>query len=79
MQYEIANHAGTPDPETIERVLHAIDTAALVDRDPFTGSLRVSSVVAADEMLAMLRHEGFDIAPSHVTRFASQCCGGCGG
>lgn len=79
MQYEISNHAHVPEAETIEHLLHAIDTAALVDRDPATGGVRVSSVVALEELVAVLRDAGFDLVPADITRVASQCCGGCGG
>ena len=79
MQYEISRHANAPDPESLERMLHSIDSGALVDRDLASGGLRVSSIVPADELAEMLRDAGFEISPSHFVRLASQCCGGCGG
>jgi hypothetical protein len=79
MQYEISHHAVAPDPESLESLLHAIDTGALVDRDPQTGGLRISSVAAADEVIEVLRRAGFEVSPSQLTRLPSQCCGGCGG
>ena len=79
MEYTLAPNAGVPDPESLERLLHAIDTAALVDHDPLTGTLRISSIAAAGEVIDLLHEAGCELAPSQLVRLPSTCCGGCGG
>lgn len=79
MQYALRGQASAPDPATFEQWLHRLDTAALVDRDPVTGDLRVSSVVSESELFELLRGEGFEVRLSEIARLPSECCGGCGG
>ena len=79
MEYAVSPRADVPDPESLERLLHAIDTAALVDRDPLTGELRISSIAAAGEVVDLLREAGCDLNPSQLVRLPSTCSGGCGG
>jgi hypothetical protein len=79
MQYSIRSHADVPDPATFEQLLHRLDAAALVDRDPLTGEVRVSSIVGADELVDLLRTAGFKVKGTELARLPSECCGGCGG
>jgi hypothetical protein len=79
MQYALRNTASTPDPVTLEQLLHRLDAAAIVDRDPSTGGLRVASIVGVDELVDLLRTAGFDVKRHELTRLPSECCGGCGG
>lgn len=79
MQYEISRAAGLPDAAAFESLLRAVDAAALVDRDPASGALRVSSVVAAAELSELLGRAGYELPATQITRLPSQCCGGCGG
>ena len=79
MEYALSPRADAPDPEALERLLHAIDTGALVDRDPLTGALRISSMAAADEVVDALREAGCELNAAQLVRVPSTCCGGCGG
>lgn len=79
MQYALRNTASAPDPIALEHLLRRLDAAAIVDRDPLTGSLRVASIVGADELVDLLRQAGFDIKRHELTRLPSECCGGGGG
>lgn len=76
MQYEISRAAALPDVDAFERLLRGVDAAALVDRDPASGTLRVSSVVAATELRELLGRAGCELPMSQITRLPSQCCGG---
>jgi hypothetical protein len=79
MQYAVRTPAVTTAPDALERLLHRLDPAALVDRDPLTGELRVSSFVGADTLREVLLAAGIVTAPHEVARLPSECCGGCGG
>jgi hypothetical protein len=79
VEYTLPARADVPDPESLERLLHAIDTTALVDRDPLTGELRISSIASAGELVDLLRDAGCALSPSQLVRLPSTCCGGCGG
>lgn len=79
MQYEIGGELCNEAPESVERVLHAVDSAAIVDRNPRSGALRVSSVVAPGELSELLQRAGYSMERTHIVRLPSECCGGCGG
>jgi hypothetical protein len=79
MEYAIPVRQGLPEPEALESALHAVDPAAVVDRDPASGALRVASVVGIGELAELVTNAGCDIAPAQITRIPSICCGGCSG
>ena len=79
MHYEIGGELCSELPESVERVLHAGDSAAMVDRDPHSGALRVSSVVAPQELSELLQRAGYSLERTRIVRLPSECCGGCGG
>ena len=79
MHYEIGGELSLECPEAVERVLHAVDAAALVDRDAASGTLRVWSVVAPGELSELLQRAGYSLAGTRIVRLPSTCCGGCGG
>jgi len=78
MHYRI-DTVGRVEPAAIERLLHAIDAAAMVDADARAGGLRISTVVGADELSALLRDAGCTLGLGGIVRLPSDCCGGCGG
>lgn len=78
MQYNLATDA-SPDFASIERALAALDPSALLDLDPSGRTIRISTLVTEDELLACLRDAGAVDASRHLARQPSECCGGCGG
>lgn len=76
MHYRIDTR-GSAEAATVERLLHAIDPAALVDAD--AGALRVSTIASANELAGVLREAGASIGLGGIARVPSECCGGCGG
>lgn len=79
MQYEVAGPDPLPNAESLEKLLHAIDPAAMVDDDPRTGGLRVSSAIGAAELARTLENGGFPTLYFNIRQLPSDCCGGCGG
>lgn len=78
MQYNLGTDA-SPDLAALERALTTLDPSALLDLDARTRTIRISTVVTEDELLACLRDAGAVDASHHLARQPSQCCGGCGG
>ena len=69
----------TPDLASIERAIGDLDPAALLDTDLSGRTVRISTSLGGDELLACLRHAGLQALPQDLERLPSVCCGGCGG
>ncbi len=79
MDYHVAFEVA-PDLGLIEQVLLDGDPAAVADLDPHAAPvLRVSTLLPKDDLCALLRRAGYDIAPERIRQLPSICCGGCSG
>lgn len=79
MQFDIPLHGREPDLAGIERRLLEADPACLVDRDPATGHLRVSTCAGREEVAMVLQAFGLAIRTADIAIVPSVCCGGCSG
>jgi hypothetical protein len=72
---------GTPLPAAaaLEAMLESEDAAAVSELDRSQHVWRVSTSLAAGELLALLERLGCRVAPSRVKQLPSVCCGGCSG
>ncbi|RZA11899.1 MAG: hypothetical protein EOP93_22790 [Lysobacteraceae bacterium] len=78
MQYTLDTR-NPRDVAAIERALVAVDPSALVDVDASGHTVRISTLVTEQELLATLGDAGISDAAPHLARVPSECCGGCGG
>ncbi|GGD52887.1 hypothetical protein [Pseudoxanthomonas indica] len=79
MQYAIPlDHAGL-DLVALEAQLLNFDPAGVVDYDPASARLRISTVVLAIELVFILEQAGHRVPLSHIEHVPSVCCGGCSG
>ena len=69
----------TPDLAAIERAIIELDPAALLDLDAAGRTVRISTLLGDDDLLACLRRAGADPDPAALERLPSVCCGGCSG
>ncbi|WP_024888874.1 hypothetical protein [Luteimonas huabeiensis] len=79
MQFDIHLDTAPLDLEPIALQLQALDPAALVDIDPATGALRVSTYAGEVEIALALARAGHRVAADRIVQLPSVCCGGCGG
>ena len=63
----------------LEAALRAIDPAALLDLGPDGATVRVASVLGADELCQLATDAGFPVERSRIVGVRSDCCGGCAG
>jgi len=68
-----------PDPKAIEDALAQLDPSVLLDVDASGVTVRISTVLRDDDILACLRRAGLPAAPETLERLPSVCCGGCSG
>ncbi|GAB6195923.1 hypothetical protein [Lysobacter xanthus] len=78
MKFRIPDAAAVDLADFGDRLLDA-DPAALLDRDPRDGALRLVTCLEPVEIVPLLDAAGLSVAPSRVERLPSECCGGCGG
>jgi hypothetical protein len=79
MEYHITISGPAPDLGLVEDALLAADPSAVVDIDPAAPKLRVAISVDARQLIALLSHAGYAVAPHQVAQLPSICCGGCSG
>lgn len=79
MEFNIHLDQSGIDTTGIERQLHGIDPAGIVDLDPSGRLLRISTVLSDLELAAFMRASGHPLGTSQIERLPSTCCGGCGG
>ena len=77
MEFHIKMTGSTPDIDAIERALHAVDPAALVDVDGT--NLRVSAWLNAAQLLLLINQVGYPVEQAQLSQVPSTCCGGCSG
>ena len=79
MEYHVAFDAA-PDLDRVESLLLDADPAAVADLDPHAAPvLRVSTLLAREELQDLLRRAGYPVAPDRIRQLPSICCGGCSG
>jgi hypothetical protein len=69
----------TPDLASIERAIGDLDPAVLLDIDLSGRTVRISTSLGDDDLLACLRRADLQALPQDLERLPSVCCGGCGG
>lgn len=79
MEFAIVMTGELPDGRGIEAAIAAIDPSVAIDIAPEEGRLRVSTVIGAIELVALLRLAGISATLDEVTQVQSICCGGCSG
>ena len=79
MQYEINGITAMLDMPRFEQVLGDADPASLVDIDPRTSAVRISTLLDAASIRALLAQCGADPMRADVQALPSICCGGCSG
>lgn len=78
-QFRISLPAQAPDLQKLEQALQNVDPSALVDIEPFTRVLRISTQLDERGLLPALGQGGLVVAVTQLERVPSECCGGCGG
>lgn len=79
MELHVSIGNGTLPLDAIEAGLCALDPSALLDLDAEHGLLRVSTLLDADRLRAVLAAAGVAVDAAAVRQLPSICCGGCGG
>ena len=79
MQYAIALEQTGLDLPALEAQVQSFDPSGLVDYDPATSRLRISTIVLAIELVFILKQAGYRVPLSDIEHVPSVCCGGCGG
>ncbi len=78
IQYTYSTTA-SPDLAVIEKSIAALDPSVLLDLDSSGKTVRISTLVTQDELLACLQDAGATDPAQHLVQLPSDCCGGCGG
>jgi len=78
-QFRISLPAQAPDLQKLEQALQNVDPSVLVDIEPFTRVLRISTQLDERSLLPALGQGGLPVAATQLERVPSECCGGCGG
>ncbi len=79
MEFHVNLSRPLPDQALIESVITAVDPAAVVDIDASARELRVNTWVDAGQLIELVGHAGYFVAPDEVRQMPSICCGGCSG
>lgn len=79
MQYEIADVPATLDFARFTRLLIDADPAAVVDRAPVSGRLRMSTMLDVHAIATLLGNAGAAMVVASIEQLPSNCCGGCSG
>jgi hypothetical protein len=79
MEFRYHCTGATPDLAAIERAIAELDPAALLDLDAAGRTVRISTLLGDDDLLACLRRAGAHPDPGALERLPSVCCGGCSG
>lgn len=79
MEFHIALTDGAPDPAQVQDAMFDIDPMAVVDLDMSGLVMRISSTTAVADLIEVLRHLGWILAPQQVVQQPTICCGGCSG
>lgn len=79
MQFRVATRGEDVDVAAVERALHAVDPAAMVDFDGAGDQLRVSTFMSVFELIEVVDRAGYPVTPDQVVPMKSECCGGCSG
>ncbi|WP_426687504.1 hypothetical protein [Rhodanobacter ginsengiterrae] len=79
MEFHIALVDASPDPGVVQDALFDVDPTAVVDLDMSGLVMRISSSANVTDLIEVLRHVGWTVAPEQVAQLPSICCGGCSG
>jgi hypothetical protein len=79
VEFAFESPCAIPDASPLDRVVVALDPAALVDLDANGRTIRMATVLTRDELLSCLREAGLPADSSRLRQLPSVCCGGCSG
>jgi hypothetical protein len=79
MQFRLDILKPVEDLRRLEDALLAMDPAALIDIDSAGVTLRIASILGADELCRLVTDAGYPVEHNQLVGVRSECCGGCGG
>lgn len=79
MQFRVDARVAIVALDAVERALHALDPAAIVDLAGSGDQLRVSTWMSMVELRRALDRAGIPLTHDQLVALPSECCGGCGG
>ena len=78
-QFRVSLSGPTPNLQVLEEALLEADPSVLLDIEPLSRVLRISTLLDEHGLLPALSRGGFPISATQLERVPAECCGGCGG
>jgi len=78
-QFRIPLSGPAPDLQLLEDALQDADPSVLLDIEPLSRVLRISTLLDEHSLLPALGRGGLPVSAAQLERVPSECCGGCGG
>ncbi len=78
-QFRVPLSGPAPDLRVLERAVQEADPSALLDIEPISRVLRISTLLDERGLLPALDRGGLPVGAAQLERVPSECCGGCGG
>ncbi len=78
-QFRVSLSGPTPNLQVLEEALLEADPSVLLDIEPLSRVLRISTLLDEHGLLPALGRGGLPIGAAQLERVPSECCGGCGG
>lgn len=78
-QFRVSLSGPAPNLQVLEQALQDADPSVLLDIEPLSRVLRISTLLDEHGLLLALGRGGFPISATQLERVPSECCGGCGG
>ncbi|KAA0069135.1 hypothetical protein [Rhodanobacter sp. T12-5] len=79
MEFHIALTEACPGSDVVQDAMFDVDPNTVVDLDMSGLVMRISSYVAVEDLVEVLRRTGWTVAPEQVVQLPTICCGGCSG
>jgi hypothetical protein len=79
MEFHIALTDACPGPDVVQDAMFDVDPNTVVDLDMSGLVMRISSYVAVEDLVEVLRRTGWTVAPEQVVQLPTIGCGGCSG
>lgn len=79
MDYRVELAGSQPDTAALTNSLRRADPAAMADRDPHGGELRIATSLGVGALGVLLREAGVPVEADQIVLQPSVCCGGCSG
>jgi len=78
-QFRIPLSGPAPDLQLLEDALQDAYPSVLLDIEPLSRVLRISTLLDEHSLLPALGRGGLPVSAAQLERVPSECCGGCGG